>query len=402
MQLPPSRESAVAVAPVLRLDAAGAMPLGEKAVEAVLAVLKEALRRTKATEVQIDFDCPDRRLEEYARFLAECRHRISPAKLSATALAGWSRLPAFGTIQASVDALVPMFYDLQPDRPEDVRAGRVLPILDASEIARQLDSWRSCRIPWFAGLPTFARVTIFDPTGGSRGHLREWDWDSISFNPAVISEFSGSQSPGISILRAAEGTTVERTPVRKNEMIACRTTDLEHLRKSIRQSSASGASGIVLFRLPGEGSPGGWSLNQLGAVIREQPSPSPNFQVRLIRNGLELSNMSDTDLPPRLSGPAGAHDRGWQLEVESREGAVFREASPGEFANVFGHTNPEAPEPKRVPIPLAERLTFWLGNLRAGASRQTGLLQFAPGTDTTSLRWRVVGTDKNLEWHPVE
>ena len=64
-----------------------------------------------------------------------------------------------------------MFYDLRPDSPEAFRAGRVAPLLDSAEIRRSLASWTACRIPWHAGLPGFARVTVFDAQGKSRGHL---------------------------------------------------------------------------------------------------------------------------------------------------------------------------------------------------------------------------------------
>jgi hypothetical protein len=81
---------------------------------------------------------------------------------------------------------------------------------------------------------------------------------------------------------------------------------------------------------------------------------------------------------------------------------VFREASPGEFANVFGHSDPDVPEPVRTPIPLAQRLTYWFAVLPAGQTRQTGLLQLAPGADPASLRWRIPHSSQNSSWQSVE
>ncbi len=400
LQLPPVGRSPLTIVPVLRLAADGAMPLGESAADSVAAVLGEALRRTGATEAQIDFDCPDRRLTEYATFLSRCRARIAPARLSVTALAGWSRSAAFGKLQESADALLPMFYDLQPDSPADVQTGRVLPLIDATALQHQLESWRACRIPWFAGLPNYARVTIFDHAGRSRGHLRAWDWDAITFHPALL--LATQPAPGVTVLSATSDITVAGTPVAKGELVACRVPDLAHLSQAISLAGRTGAAGVAIFRLPGEGSQGGWSLTQLGTLFRERQVDEPVFKLRQIRNGVELVNVSGSDLPPRLSGTGGRQDRGWQLEVESSAGAVFREVSPGEFANVFGHRDPEAPEPKLVPMPFAERLTYWFGDLRAGRSRQTGLLQLAPGADPSSLRWRILHSPRNSEWQPIE
>ncbi|RYD73823.1 MAG: DUF3142 domain-containing protein, partial [Verrucomicrobiaceae bacterium] len=153
LQLPNRQDTGPSLVPVLRLAAEGAMPLGEAATASVARVLKEALRRTGTAEAQIDFDCPDRRLPEYAAFLTRCRAQIAPARLSVTALAGWSQAPGFAQLQGSVDALFPMFYDLIPDAAADVQAGRVLPLIDTTTLQRHLDSWSACRIPWFAGLP---------------------------------------------------------------------------------------------------------------------------------------------------------------------------------------------------------------------------------------------------------
>jgi len=360
----------------------------------------DAARLADANEVQIDFDCPDRRLGEYAAFLAKCRARISPIRLSATALAAWSKSLAFEKLQAGVDSLMPMFYDLVPDAPAQVRAGRVLPLVEAANVAKQIESWRACRIPWFAGIPNFARVTIFDREGRSRGHLRAWDWDAVCFNPALT--LQAQPAPGVTLLRAGTDTVLASTPVSAHETVACRWPDLAHLAQAIASAEKAGAAGVAIFRLPGEGSQGGWSLRQLDTLLRERKAGEPEFKVRWAPHGLEMINVSASDLAPRLAGEAGERDRGWQIELESSAGAVFREATAGEFASVFGHSNPDAAEPKRVPIPFAQRLTYWFTDLRAGKSRQTGLLQLAPGVDASSLRWRIPGSPKNSQWKSIE
>lgn len=400
VEIPSGRATPIPLVPVLRLSTDGNPALGETAASKVSQALVEVARRIEATEVQLDFDCPDRRLAEYAEFLAKCRARIAPLRLSATALAGWSKLQAFGKLQDGVDLLMPMFYDLAADSPSQVRAGKVLPLVNEATTAQQIESWKSCRTPWFAGLPNFARVTVFDRAGVSRGHLRAWDWEGVCFDPVLT--LCPQRAPGVTLLRAKTNTVIANTPIAADETIACRLPDREHLALVIARAEKAGARGVAIFRLPGEGAQTAWSLRQLTTLLQKRAAGVPEFKVRRIPHGLELINASESDLSPRLAGEAGPLDRGWQVEVESNAGAVFREASPGEFANVFGHTDPDAAEPKPVPIPLAQRLTYWFAALRAGESRQSGLIQLAPGVDAASLRWRVPGSPRNTEWQLIE
>lgn len=400
LRFPPTQEGPFEIAPVLRLSAEGRPAFTEAAASSAARVLVEALRQTGASEAQLDYDCPDRRLAEYARFVAQCRARISPAKLGVTALAGWSRLPAFAEIQASADRLFPMFYDVAADLPAEVRAGKARPILDLARCEQQLLSWRACKTPWLAGLPNFARVTTFDAGGRSRGHLRAWEWDSICFNGALSA--SASPAAGVTFFRADYETRIDNTGVAAGDSIACRWPEPSQMVRAIAAASANGAGGVAIFRLPGAGPQSGASLVQMETLLREGSAGAPELRVRLHSNALELANISASDLPPRFQGPNGAHDRGWPLELESTAGAVFREAGAGEFAQVFGQADPDAAEPPRVAVPLAERLTFWFADLRAGRSRQGGLLQLAPGADLTTLRWRIPGSPKNSTWQPLE
>jgi hypothetical protein len=400
LRFPSKQPTPFAIAPVLRLSAEGRPVFTEAAAASAARVLAEALRQTGAHEAQLDYDCPDRRLAEYARFVAECRARIAPAKLSVTALAGWSRLAAFPQIQASADRLLPMFYDLAPDAPADMRAGKALPILDLARFEQQLVSWRGCKTPWLAGLPNFARVTTFDAAGRSRGHLRAWSWDSICFNPALIP--APSPAPGVALFRTETETRIDDTGLAAGDSVACRWPDAAQLARAIATAKTSGAAGVAIFRLPGAGPQSGWCLGQMETLLRDANPGAPALRLRLRAQALELANVSASDLPPRLQGPNGAHDRGWPLELESTAGSVFREAGAGEFAQVFAHADPDAADPQRVAVPLAQRLTFWFADLPAGRSRQGGLLQLAPGADPSTLRWRIPGSPQNSTWQSLE
>jgi hypothetical protein len=172
--------------------------------------------------------------------------------------------------------------------------------------------------------------------------------------------------------------------------------------RAVANATEAGAAGVAIFRLPGNGAQSAWSLPQLGALFSESNAAEPRLKLRRTAAGFTLENISQADLPPRLDGLNNPHDRGWQLEVEVISGARFREASPGEFAAVYGHIDGDQSQPTRVPIPLAHRLTYWFSELRASSSRQSGIFQLAPGTPLDELRWRIPGSPQNAKWQRIE
>jgi hypothetical protein len=397
LRISSSMEGTPMIVPVFRLVPGKENALTPDAAKDLAPQMVATAKALQADEVQIDFDCPDRLLASYAGFLRACRAGVSPIHLSATALGAWSRPAVLTDLQSSVEALYPMFYDLKADEPGEVKLGSFVPLLDPATVAQQLTAWSACKVPWYAGLPGFARVTIFNEQGQGRGHLRHWEWDSLAFNPQLLN--AGQPAPSLFLLKTASSTIVEDTPLAKDEVAACRWPRAEDLVTAVGQAKEAGAGGVAIFRLPEGGASGGWSLTQWGGILKGKIEP-PAFAVQLGAQGLQLTNTSSSDLPPRLSGPGGPQDRGWQLEIQG-DGPVFREASPGEFAAVYGHVHPDAPQPERVPVPRAERLTFWFSSLPAGGLRASGLLQLAPGVKSSSLRWRIPGVAKNGEWQPV-
>ncbi len=207
-------------------------------------------------------------------------------------------------------------------------------------------------------------------------------------------------APGVTLLRAQNDCVLGETAVAAGETVACRVPAEEVLRDAIAQARVARAAGIAVFRLPEGGASGGWSLAEWTSLLSAQKPAGPAFRLARSGDAIELTNTSAIDLPPRLSGPGGPQDRGWQLELEAGGVAAFREASAGDFAAVHGHRQPDSAQPVHVAIPLAERLTFWLADLPAGATRRSGLLLVAPGAGP--LRWRIPGSPHNAAWQSLE
>ena len=379
---------AVHLVPVLRLDPTMREPFRAEALEELLALLKTEIATQHWNELQIDCDTPDRLLDSYAAALGQI-HRLVP-RLSVTALAGWSRDQSWPALQQAVAEIFPMFYDLKPD-PN----GQPLPLLSQSETDAQLHEWSACRIPWRAGLPNFARLTVYDQAGKSRGHIRDWQPNDLSFNRALADgETTGS---GTVLLRPKEAINLNGTPIAAGETLAARWPDRAVLAHAIRQSETAKARGIVYFRLPDGSAGGGWSLAQLQQL---DTADSPALVLRRADDGtLCLTNDSGVDLPPRLAGE-GELDRGYALEIESAS-PIWREAMAGDFWRVAGHANPET-KPAAVPIPLATRLTFWFSELHAGAQLKTGLIQTAPGASAAPIRYRVLHLAADESWRELK
>jgi hypothetical protein len=371
--------------PAIRVNLSGSDPFKMPGLVENIAAQADATGR-----LQVDCDCPDRLLAEYARFLGNLRRDVP--HLSATALAGWSSQPAFGDLQGSVEELDVMFYDLTPDAPNIGPNNPPQPLLDERTFATELASWQACKIPWRAGLPNFNRVTVFDSTGHSLGQIRNWSWDEVMFQPRL--KFVSAAAPGLVLMKAAGDFVMADTPIKSGALVAIRWVNRETLAHVLTMVTKSSATGVVFFRLPDSTDPSGWSVSQLAELTHGRVQEA---SLRLRKQGdcLVLQNDSAADLPPRIAGDA---DRGYALEVDAPV-QLWREAGAGDFWRVASHANPEK-APVAVPVPFATRLTFWFAGLRAGESLKTGFIQLAPDADIRQIRYRILPQDQ--KWKPLE
>lgn len=371
----------ITLVPVVRISSVGKTPFTDASFANLLEKLKTAVAAVPENHaLQIDFDCPDRLLGDYAQALGKI-HAVIP-QLSITALVGWCKSPEWDRLQSSVDELFPMFYDTAPD------TGSPLPLLDGKKAAAQIEGWRGCRIPWRAGLPTFTRITLLDAQGHSRGTVRNWDWNDICFNKCLsAAEFPNG---GVAVLHVEKDGLVSETPVKHGETLVVRWPPRDAMASALEAAKGADATGVAWFRLPDDTSPSGWSLAQIGHL---EADTAPHLVLREKTPGhLVLANESASDLEPALSG-----SRGYALEIDA-PGPVFREASAGDFWKITGFTDPEG-KPALVAIPFATRLTFWFSHLRAGESLGCGLIQLAPGASLKQIRYRIL---PEKTWHSIE
>ncbi len=371
--------------PVVRLNVSGTKPFNQSALIEGLTSLADA-----TGHLQIDCDCPDRLLEDYAHFLGDLHRRVP--HLSATALAGWSELAAFVSLQESVEELAVMFYDLIPDPPCIGPSNPPYPLLDEKVLTAQLASWQSCKVPWRAGLPNFSRVTVFDAAGRSLGQIRNWTWDEVLFQPRL--KFLCSPAPGLVLMKVTGDLVMAETPIKAGAFVAVRWVDGATLERALDAVKKSSAQGPIFFRLPDSTDPSGWSVSQLNEW-KKNGIGTAKLRLRKEQSCLVLQNESPNDLTPRLSGEK---ERGYALEVDAPT-SLWREAMAGGFWRVAAHADPET-TPVAVSVPLSTRLTFWFSGLRAGESIKSGLIQLAPNADLSEIRYRILPGD--TAWEPLE
>jgi hypothetical protein len=374
----------IRLVPVVRLVSRERQPFSDASVTALLASLSAV--GAKHDELQLDYDAPDRLLAEYARTLNRI-HGLVP-RLTITALPHWSRADYLKLLEPNVDELLPMLYDFEAE--PILKDQSPLPLISPEKISKLINAWRACRKPWRAGLPVFARLSVYDENQKLRGQIRNWNWDELCFNRNF--QMANAGQFGVSILRATRSTSIANTPVHPGDELIVREVDRSALRDSIGAALRAGAHGIVFFRLPDSTASSGWSLHQLGHL-----ESVPRLILRKPGDAemLELFNASDGDLEPHFAANE-ANAGGYVLELETAT-PIFREAQRGDFASVDAFA-----DEKPAQVPFATRVRFQFAQLRAKENLRTGLIQLAPGADFRQTRYRILNIEGAPPWRSLE
>ncbi len=382
----PGNMAALHFVPVVRLVSREQQPFSVASMAALVRILAPTAKRTG--EIQLDYDAPDRLLEDYGRALAQI-HAAVP-HLSITALPHWSRADCFRSLGHGVDEFFPMLYDFEAE--PILQNASPQPLIAPDKMARMLRVWSACAKPWRAGLPTFARLTVYDSGGKSRGQIRNWNWDEVCLSRALTTV--SKPLLGVTLCRAQTSLALSNTRLQAGDQLAVRWTDRAALRDAINLARRTTAMGVTLFRLPDSSASSGWSVAQLA---HPEAKPQLSFHPSSARNSFILENISAADLEPSLQTREG-DERGYAIEIAT-DAPIFREAEPGDFVSVTAYK--EGPQGlTRVALPFATRLAFTFSQLRARQSLKTGLIQLAPGASFGHARYRIQNSEK--AWKPIE
>ncbi len=342
------------IIPVFRIKPEPAFLGSPDSAKALAADIRKWSGGSTPEEIQLDFDCPDRLLGEYADFLKSLGKKIAPTRLSITALASWPRHPEFEKLAESVVSLAPMFYDLKADEPAEVKAGRFQPMADP-DVAKLIALWSKCPRPWLAGLPNFERLSVFESDGKLIGHIRGWEHDAVFFHPDLKPQL---HALGVTVFEPLKPLDLSGTRVPPGAKMVHRMPDAAALASLAKAADDAGASGILYFTLPGPGIQAAYSPSHL-----THPAETLKPVVTLGEKGtIVLKNPGPRDLPAR----------NWELELHSETVDAFRPASPGGFATKDGASG---------------TIILRFARLPAGASIVSGPLV----ADAEGLTWNIRG-----------
>jgi hypothetical protein len=356
--------------PVLRLDAGNALLETPGAAEAVARWLRFHRQDHRWERLQIDYDCPERLLARYSRFLSELREALVVRELSATALAGWIHSPRLKSLARAVDEMVPMFYDLQADEPAAVASGTFRPLV-GTETCEWIRKWSACGIHWRAGLINLQRLSLFRADGRLVGHLRQWSPEDL-IERRELEPVSGSDSNSAA-WRVVRDGMIRGTRLAKDQVLVWRVPGDQATLEALTCARTSGAASIVWFALPGPGLRAARSVRHL-AGLAEGTVPKPELALFVRNNALVLENQGRGDLAADPGAPLS------RVTVDLGRSGVFT-GGPGEFFAVRAENS--------LPRAYARRVVLSFAGLSAGAtiSTQPGSLNL---DDHAPLDWTLL------------
>jgi len=372
--------------PVVRLEPKTGESVSAENFLQLLPILDETVSATGADMMQIDYESPDRLIPEYENFLRSLNDHGRSWHLSITALGHWFKFA--NDFQGLADEITPMFYDLNPKR-ESLSNDRLPPLIDAPVVEKQIASWKSCKVPWKAGLPNFCRVSVVNPAGVSRGNIHSWELDELWFSP-LLSPLQSTRD-GESIFSVYRSGILADTPVHAQEKVIVRYPDLGALTRLKSIAESNGATGTLYFRLADQDDMSGYSVRALS----ETASGSPTLTVHRTSSGcITITNDSGYDLMPSIST---SKERRYTLKLKAAPG-TWREAIPGKFAMITSEDEGSHSISNGIGLNVST-ISFWFSHLRAGQSLETGLVQ---NISPTPLRWSVPYVELEPLWHPLE
>jgi hypothetical protein len=245
-----------------------------RAVQRLQALVQDVKAEAKTkgialSEIQIDYDCPESKLEDYRVLLPALRSAAAPVPLTLTALPTWIRQrKAFRTLIAEADGYVLQLHSLKPPEEDfgdgDILLTRVGPARQwVKEAARFGRTFR-------VALPTYGYQAAFDSLHRPIGLLAE--------GPLI------SFAPGIKV------RTARSDPAIMAELIRGWTRD-----------RPAEMTGILWYRLPVEGDRRNWTWPTLRAVMAGRaPRGEARSAVRNPEPGLveiDLVNGGEAETP---------------------------------------------------------------------------------------------------------
>lgn len=203
-------------------------------------------------EFQVDFDCAERKLDGYRRWVEVLRGQVAPVPLVITALPAWLDRPAFRRLVAAVDGFVLQVHSLaRPKTPSDP-----FPLCEPSAARRAVERAAKFDRPFRVALPTYGYLAAFDRTDrfiglSAEGPVASW--------PAGVKLREVKADAG-AMAKLVNGWMADRPQV---------------------------LAGVVWYRLPVESDRRNWRWPTLAKVMAgELPRAEVRVEARRVETGL--------------------------------------------------------------------------------------------------------------------
>ena len=278
-------------------------------------------------EFQLDYDCPESRLDDYPVLVQAVREAVAPVPVTITALPSWLRHRRdLGRLLRTADGWVLQVHSLEPPRRPDA----AIELCDPRAARRAVETAARFRKPFRVALPTYSSLIAFSPTGSLLGVSAEGPLPS--WPPGVLVRMARSD-PG-----AMAGLLRDWTADRPEEL-----------------------AGVIWYRLPVAGDRLNWPWPAFEAVRKGRP---PRRELRAVPRAPE-PGLVEIDL---LN--AGEAEAGWPVRVDLSWTGGGLLAADGLAGYRVLRTGPSA-------LSLERSTTPWDRPLRPGERRKVGWLRFA-------------------------
>ena len=131
--------------------------------------------RLSVGELQLDFDCPQSKLDGYRVWVEAVRQRIGDLPLAVTVLPSWLDSPQFAPLVRTAGAFVLQVHSLR--RAKSLQD--IPPLCDPQRSRRWVERAAEVGVPFRVALPTYSYLLAFDATGaylGASGETPRRTW----------------------------------------------------------------------------------------------------------------------------------------------------------------------------------------------------------------------------------
>ncbi|MFO1514419.1 MAG: DUF3142 domain-containing protein [Verrucomicrobiota bacterium] len=246
-------------------------PIGSFIADLCASLVAEArTNQLQLSELQIDFDCAESKLDGYRVWVEMIQRRLSPLPVTITALPSWLDSRAFQRLATVATNYVLQVHSVE--RPKSFASPFTL--CDPRAASRAVERAGRMGVPFRVALPTYGYLLAFDPAGKFLGLSAEGPRPNWPTN-AVIREVSS------------------------NPM------ELAGLVQSWTHSRPAAMRGVIWYRLPTIVDNFNWRWPTLGAMLETRvPREVLRVNSRRVESRLveiSLANEGELDISSRLA-----------------------------------------------------------------------------------------------------